>query len=243
MCELQYKFSFSLVCQLEAYFGLVQDCFGLVQGCFGCFSSVQGCFSCSRLLQFGSVWFKIPSVWFSSRLLQQFKVAPVWFSLVQDSFSLVQGCFSGSRCLDQCMVMSVVQGGIFSLFQEGYLFLFKNYLVQLKVASTVQGHVHWQLVQFLWFYLVQGCFTSNTHVGAVQGRQPRTSLLVGWELYFGASVTSEGSLEFYGCFYEYGFSNLLQLGDCKSTAFHCVWPPQEVFHETTPIMSREPMRG
>jgi hypothetical protein len=34
------------------WFGLVQDTFSLVQGCFGS----------SRLLQFGSVWFKVASV-------------------------------------------------------------------------------------------------------------------------------------------------------------------------------------
>jgi hypothetical protein len=175
MCELQYKFSFSLVCQLETYFGLVQDCFGLVQGCFTSVwfkgaSAVQGCFGC-----FGSVWFKIPLVQFGSvqdcfsscsRLLQfglvWFKIPSVWFKVAL----VVQGAFVGAA-----MVMSVVQGGVFGSFQ-GYLFWFKNSLVQLKVAaSTVQGHVHWRLVQFLWFYLVQGCFTSNTHVGAVQGRQ------------------------------------------------------------------------
>ena len=76
MCELQYKFSFSLVCRLETYFGLVQDYFGSVQGCFVQFGS-----RLLRRFKVASVWFKIPSVRFGSRLLQQFKVASVWFKI------------------------------------------------------------------------------------------------------------------------------------------------------------------
>jgi hypothetical protein len=85
-----------LVCQLETYFGLVQDPFGSVQGCFGssrllqfglvlfkipCFGSVQGCFGGLRLLQFGLVWFGSRYLQFGSRLLWQFKVASVWFKV------------------------------------------------------------------------------------------------------------------------------------------------------------------
>jgi hypothetical protein len=134
----------------------------------------------------------------------RFKVASVWFGLVQDSFGSVQGCFSGLRLLLRFKVMSAV-GSVPSVS-----FWFK--VASLQTLMSVR-------------------FKADNYFS------------FGWELYFGASVTSEGSLEFYGCFYEYGFSNLLQLGDCKSPAFHRVWPPQEVIHETTPITSREPMRG
>jgi hypothetical protein len=36
------------------------------------------------------VWFKVALLQFGSRVLRQFKVASVWFGLVQDSFSSVQ---------------------------------------------------------------------------------------------------------------------------------------------------------
>jgi hypothetical protein len=155
--------------------------------------------------------------------------------------SVVQGCFSGSRLLQRFKVASSLQGHVggsrwlhFGSFQ-GYLFRFKMYSIRFKVASTVQGHVGgwFGSFGFIWFkvaslrILMSVWFKADNYFS------------FGWELYFGASVTSEGSLEFYG----YGFSNLLQLGDCKSPAFHRVWPPQEVIHETTPITSREPMRG
>jgi hypothetical protein len=91
-----------------------------------------------------------------------FKVASAWFGLVQDSFGSVQGCFSlvrfGSRFL---------RFGS-RLLQFGSVW-FKIPSVRFKVASTVQGHVGGWFGSF-GFILVQGCFTSNTHVGAVQGR-------------------------------------------------------------------------
>jgi hypothetical protein len=227
-----------LVCQLETYFGLVQDCFGLVQGCFasvrfkgasavqGCFSlvrfgsrflqfgSVQGCFSSSRLLQFGLIQFKIPSVWF--------KVALV-----------VQGAFVGAW---SCKWFKVASSVCFKVICFGSRILrFSSRLLLWFKVMSIGGW--FSSFGFIWFkvaslqILMLVRFKADNHFS------------FGWELYFGASVTSEGSLEFYRCFYEYGFSNLLQLGDCKSTAFHRVWPPQEVIHETTPITSREPMRG
>jgi hypothetical protein len=138
----------------------------------------------------------------------------------------VQGHVGGSRWLQ------------FGLFQ-GYLFRFKNSLVWFKVASMVQGHLSgwFGSFGFIWFKVASLQILMSVHF------KTDNYFSFSWELYFGASLTSEGSLEFYGCFYKYGFSNLLQLEDCKSPAFHRVWPPQEVIHETTPINSHEPMQG
>jgi hypothetical protein len=114
----------------------------------------------TRLLQFGLVWFKIPSV--------RFKVASVysvWFKVI----SVVQGFFIGSRLLRQCKVMSV--------FKVASLRFVSRLFVSVKdFFGSVQGCFYGsrscrRLVRFLRFNLVQGCFTSNTHVGAVQGRQ------------------------------------------------------------------------
>jgi hypothetical protein len=186
---------------------------------------------------------------FGTRLVWRFKVASVWFSFVQDSFGLVQGCFSlvwfGSRYFQLFKVTLAVQGCFISgrscwWFKVALLwFVSRISSVQFKVDSTVQGHVDgwFGSFGFIWFKVASLLILMSVRFKA------DNYFSFGREFYFGASVTSEGSLEFYGCFYKYGFSNLLQLEDCKSPAFHHMWPPQEVIHETTPITSCEPMRG
>jgi hypothetical protein len=116
---------------------------------------VQGCLCL--------VWFGSRFHWFGSRWLQCFKIASVWFSLVQEFFSSVPGCFSlvwcGSRLFQLFKVASKVQGHVsgsawhcFSSF-EGYLFWFKNSSVWFKIASMVQGHVSswFGSLSFIWF--------------------------------------------------------------------------------------------
>jgi hypothetical protein len=131
------------------------------------------------LVWFGLVWFGSRYLQFGSRLLWQFKVASVWFSLVQGCFSLVwfgsrlfqlfkvalavQGCFIGARSCRWFKVASV-------------WFVSRLFVSVQEFFGLVQGCFYgsrssqW-LVWFLWFHLVQGCLTSNTHVSAFQGRQ------------------------------------------------------------------------
>jgi hypothetical protein len=144
---------------------------------------------------FGFIWFKAASLlilmsMFGTRLLRRFKVASVSFGSVQDSFGSVQGCFSlvrfGSRLFQLFKVALVVQGCFVSVrscrwFKVASLrfgsFPVSRVFVSVKdFFGSVQGCFYGsrsgrRLVRFLRFHLVQGCFTSNTHVGAVQGRQ------------------------------------------------------------------------
>ena len=131
-------------------------------------------------------WFGSRFLRFGTRLLRRFKVASVWFGLVQDSFGSVQGCFSlvrfGSRLFQLFKVASAVQGCFVSArscrwFKVASLRFVSRLFVSVKdFFGSVQGCFYGsrscrRLVRFLRFHLVQGCFTSNTHVGAVQGRQ------------------------------------------------------------------------
>ena len=137
----------------------------------------------------------VPSVSFGSRqgcftsnthVGVRYKVASVWFGLVQDSFGSVQGCFSlvrfGSRLFQLFKVALAVQGCFVSArscrwFKVASLRFVSRLFVSVKdFFGSVQGCFYGsrscrRLVRFLRFHLVQGCFTSNTHVGAVQGRQ------------------------------------------------------------------------
>ena len=81
-------------------------------------------------------WFGSRSLWFSSRLLWQFKVASVWFGLVQDSL-----LWFSSRLLWWFKVASVW----FGLVWFGLVW-FKIPSVWFKVALAVQGC--FSLVQF-----------------------------------------------------------------------------------------------
>jgi hypothetical protein len=96
----------------------------------------------------------------------------------------VQGHVGGSRWLR------------FGSFQ-GYLFRLKISSVRFKVASTVQGHVGgwFGSFGFNWFKVASILILMSVRFKA------DNYFSFGRELYFGASVTSEGSLEFYGCFY------------------------------------------
>jgi hypothetical protein len=132
-------------------------------------------------------WFGSRFLLFGTRLLRRFKVASVWFGLVQDSFSsvqrllqfssvwfkvisVVQGCFSGSRLLRQRKVMSVVQGGFASVRFKVICFGLRFLRFGSRFASTVQGHVGGSFGSFgfIWF---NSCRCSS--------RQTTTSLSVG----------------------------------------------------------------
>jgi hypothetical protein len=192
MCELQYKLAFSLLglsirdlfwfgsrslwfsSRLLWQFKVASVWFGFVQDSLLWFSS--------RLLW----WFKVASVWFG---LVWFKIPSVWFKValaVQGCFSLVQGCFSlvwfSSRLFQLFKVALAVQGCFIGArscrwFKVASVWFVSRLFVSVQeFFGLVQGCFYgsrssqW-LVWFLWFHLVQGYFTSNTHVSAFQGRQ------------------------------------------------------------------------
>jgi hypothetical protein len=132
------------------------------------FGSVQGCFSSSRLLQFGLVRFKIPSVWFKDALV-------------------VQGAFIGAWSCQWFKVASSVRFKVIC-FGSRILWFSSRLLLWFKVMSIGSW---FSSISFIWFKV------ASLQILMLVWFKADNYFSFGWELYFGASVTSEGSLEFY----------------------------------------------